>query len=299
MRNSSFPPPRPLHSLSLVFLVAERRWTSQRQNFHSLLFSMTSRTKLSQLDCWQSFSSSPLLASAHQHFHMSAHTSSAAQQRVSDNFSSSRSYAPECKSNRNDDRIHSPRIRSFSKYPWKSTSALRTVARRSSTRTCESLGRLSWSDSIHQRSSGERSISGWFHIGQGQLLSWETNLFIILIRRFVFLTRQKHPWTMNTNKRLHYSMLASRAFPSSPTSISVKGQSTLLAEKYLLLLQHLREMPKDIRRSYAGSRTSMENLRKRILKARTLVLQCQDLCARREYDHCQILMQQRCNSIDK
>lgn len=104
---------------------------------------------------------------------------------------------------------------------------------------------------------------------------------------------------MNTTKRLHYSMLASRAYPSSPTPISVKSQSTLLAEKYLLLLQYIREMPKDIRRSYAGSRTSMENLRKRILKARTLVLQCQDLCARREYDHCQILIQHRCNSIDK
>ncbi|CAF0967814.1 unnamed protein product [Adineta ricciae] len=71
----------------------------------------------------------------------------------------------------------------------------------------------------------------------------------------------------------------------------VRPQSTILAEKYLYLLQIIRDMRYDIRRSYAGSRTSMENLRKRVGKARTIVLECKDLCTRREYDHCQILMQ--------
>jgi hypothetical protein len=97
----------------------------------------------------------------------------------------------------------------------------------------------------------------------------------------------------NTTKRLRYSLISHhRAHPShTNATISIKSQSTILAEKYVLLLQIIRDMPSDIRRSYAGSRTSMENLRKRIIKARTMVLQCKDLCARREYDHCQILMQ--------
>lgn len=73
--------------------------------------------------------------------------------------------------------------------------------------------------------------------------------------------------------------------------LTIKSQSTILAEKYLLLLQIIQDMRADIRRSYAGSRTSMENLRKRIIKARTMVLQCKDLCTRREFDHCQILSQ--------
>lgn len=85
--------------------------------------------------------------------------------------------------------------------------------------------------------------------------------------------------TTTANKRSHYSYLT-----------NARSQSMILAEKYLYLLEILHIMRSDIRRSYAGSRTSMENLRKRILKARTIVLQCKDLCTRREYDHCQILM---------
>lgn len=80
---------------------------------------------------------------------------------------------------------------------------------------------------------------------------------------------------------------------SSLKSVALKSQSTILAEKYLLFLQIIREMPTDIRRSYAGSRTSMDNLRKKVLKARTLVLQCKDLCARREFDQCQFIFKNR------
>ncbi|CAF3517660.1 unnamed protein product, partial [Rotaria sp. Silwood2] len=83
---------------------------------------------------------------------------------------------------------------------------------------------------------------------------------------------------------------------SIPT-ITIKPQSTILAEKYLFLLQIIKDMRYDIRRSYAGSRTSMENLRKRIIKARTIVLQCKDLCTRREYDHCQIIKQYQQTSL--
>jgi len=87
--------------------------------------------------------------------------------------------------------------------------------------------------------------------------------------------------SITTNKRLqHYRYLT-----------NAHSQSTILAEKYLYLLEILHIMKSDIRRSYAGSRTSMENLRKRILKARTIVLQCKDLCTQREYNHCQNLMQ--------
>ena len=100
-----------------------------------------------------------------------------------------------------------------------------------------------------------------------------------------------HSKQMNaTSKRLRYSLLSNhRSHPSY--AHPVRPQSTILAEKYLLLLQIIREMRADIRRSYAGSRTSMENLRKRIIKARTIILQCKDLCSRREYDHCQVLTQ--------
>ena len=97
-----------------------------------------------------------------------------------------------------------------------------------------------------------------------------------------------------TTKRLRYSLISKhRTYPSSNPihPIIIKPQSTILAEKYLILLQIIKDMRYDIRRSYAGSRTSMENLRKRIIKARTIVLQCKDLCKRREYDHCQIIMQ--------
>ena len=104
--------------------------------------------------------------------------------------------------------------------------------------------------------------------------------------------------TVPTIKRLHYSLVSKTHLNSSPSSSSspqtpflVKPQSTILAEKYLSLLQIIRDMRYDIRRSYAGSRTSMENLRKRVGKARTIILECKDLCTRREYDHCQILMQ--------
>ncbi len=96
-------------------------------------------------------------------------------------------------------------------------------------------------------------------------------------------------------KRLRYSLISnnnnlnSSSYSNHP--IIIKSQSTILAEKYLFLLQIIRDMRYEIRRSYAGSRTNMENLRKRIIKARTIVLQCKDLCTRREYDHCQILMQ--------
>jgi hypothetical protein len=101
------------------------------------------------------------------------------------------------------------------------------------------------------------------------------------------------------SKRLRYSLVAKNHLNSSSASSSssphppskIKPQSTLLAEKYLCLLQIIRDMRYEIRRSYAGSRTSMENLRKRVVKARTIVLECKDLCTRREYDHCQILMQ--------
>ena len=99
-----------------------------------------------------------------------------------------------------------------------------------------------------------------------------------------------------STKRLRYSLISNHRLNSSSRLHSnhpmiIKPQSTILAEKYFFLLQIIRDMRVDIRRSYAGSRTSMENLRKRILKARTIVLQCKDLCTRREYDHCQILMQ--------
>ncbi|CAF1385486.1 unnamed protein product [Rotaria magnacalcarata] len=95
-------------------------------------------------------------------------------------------------------------------------------------------------------------------------------------------------------KRLRYSLITkNHVYPSSHSihSIAIKPQSTILAEKYLLLLQIIKDMRYDMRRSYAGSRTSMENLRKRIIKARTIILQCKDLCSRREYDHCQIIKQ--------
>jgi hypothetical protein len=99
-------------------------------------------------------------------------------------------------------------------------------------------------------------------------------------------------------KRLRYSLTSNNRLNSSQSinPLVIKPQSTILAEKYLFLLQIIRDMRYDIRRSYAGSRTSMENLRKKIIKARTIVLQCKDLCSRREYDHCQILMQ--CQSIE-
>ncbi len=101
-------------------------------------------------------------------------------------------------------------------------------------------------------------------------------------------------------KRLRYSLISNNRLNSSSHSIhpiKIQSQSTILAEKYLVLLQIIRDMRFDIRRSYAGSRTSMENLRKRIIKARAIVLQCKDLCTRREYDHCQILMQYQQTSI--
>jgi hypothetical protein len=104
-----------------------------------------------------------------------------------------------------------------------------------------------------------------------------------------------------TTKRLRYSLISNNRLNSSSHSIhpitTIKPQSTILAEKYLFLLQIIRDMRYDIRRSYAGSRTCMENLRKRIIKARTIVLQCKDLCTRREYDHCQILMQYQQTSL--
>lgn len=105
---------------------------------------------------------------------------------------------------------------------------------------------------------------------------------------------------MNTTKRLRYSLISNNRSNSSSHSIHpiiIKPQSTILAEKYLFLLQIIRDMRYDIRRSYAGSRTSMENLRKKIIKARTVVLQCKDLCTRRDYDHCQILMQYQQTSL--
>lgn len=98
-----------------------------------------------------------------------------------------------------------------------------------------------------------------------------------------------------TVKRLRYSLISNNhLYPSSHSihsTTTIKPQSTILAERYLLLLQIIKGMRYDIRRSYSGSRTSMENLRKRVIKARTIVLQCKDLCARREYDHCQIIKQ--------
>ena len=101
-----------------------------------------------------------------------------------------------------------------------------------------------------------------------------------------------HSKQMNaTTKRLRYSLISNHRSHPSYAHHPVRPQSTILAEKYLLLLQIIREMRADIRRSYAGSRTSMENLRKRIIKARTIILQCKDLCSRREYDHCQVLTQ--------
>lgn len=105
-------------------------------------------------------------------------------------------------------------------------------------------------------------------------------------------------------KRLRYSLISKNSSSQSSSSSSsnhhpiiIKSQSTILAEKYLILLQIIQDMRYEIRRSYAGSRTNMENLRKRILKARTIVLQCKDLCTRREYDHCQVLMQYQQTSI--
>ncbi|CAF2483593.1 unnamed protein product [Rotaria sp. Silwood2] len=103
-----------------------------------------------------------------------------------------------------------------------------------------------------------------------------------------------------TTKRLRYSLISNHHLYSSSHSIptiTIKPQSTILAEKYLFLLQIIKDMRYDIRRSYAGSRTSMENLRKRIIKARTIVLQCKDLCTRREYDHCQIIKQYQQTSL--
>ncbi|UJR37266.1 hypothetical protein I4U23_029975 [Adineta vaga] len=101
-----------------------------------------------------------------------------------------------------------------------------------------------------------------------------------------------------TTKRLRYSLISKNHLNSSTSSslspqspFIIKPQSAILAEKYLYLLQIIRDMRYDIRRSYAGSRTSMENLRKRVGKARTIVLECKDLCTRREYDHCQVLVQ--------
>ena len=107
-----------------------------------------------------------------------------------------------------------------------------------------------------------------------------------------------------SNKRLRYSLISKhRLHPSihhqTQHPLTIKSQSTILAEKYLLLLQIIQDMRSDIRRSYAGSRTSMENLRKRIIKARTMVLQCKDLCTRREFDHCQILPQYPSSSLTK
>ncbi len=95
-------------------------------------------------------------------------------------------------------------------------------------------------------------------------------------------------------KRLRYSLLDNNRhhYPSNAEQQSIRpSQSTILAEKYTFLLQVIREMRNDIRRSYAGSRTSMENARKRVIRARAIVLQCKDLCSRREYDHCQVLIQ--------
>ncbi len=118
------------------------------------------------------------------------------------------------------------------------------------------------------------------------------------VHYFKFALFKYHLKQMNSTstKRLHYSLISKNRFnpSSSPHSIhpiTIKSQSTILAEKYFILLQIIKDMRYDIRRSYAGSRTSMENLRKRIIKARTMVLQCKDLCTRREFDHCQILMQ--------
>ncbi len=116
--------------------------------------------------------------------------------------------------------------------------------------------------------------------------------------KFALFTQQ-----MNSlpTKRLRYSLISNNHLTSSSRhstpSLTIKPQSTILAEKYLYLLQILKEMRYDIRRSYAGSRTSMENLRKRVIKARAIVLQCKDLCTRREYDHCQILMQYQQPSV--
>jgi hypothetical protein len=120
------------------------------------------------------------------------------------------------------------------------------------------------------------------------------------VHYFKFALFKYHLQQMNTTKRLRYSLISNNRLNSSSHSIhpiTIKPQSTILAEKYLFLLQILRDMRYDIRRSYAGSRTSMENLRKRIIKARAIVLQCKDLCTRREYDHCQILMQYQQTSL--
>ncbi len=117
------------------------------------------------------------------------------------------------------------------------------------------------------------------------------------VHYFKFARFKYHRKQMNSTstKRLHYSLISKNRFhPLSSHSIhpiTIKSQSTILAEKYFFLLQIIKDMRYDIRRSYAGSRTSMENLRKRIIKARTMVLQCKDLCTRREFDHCQVLMQ--------
>jgi hypothetical protein len=120
------------------------------------------------------------------------------------------------------------------------------------------------------------------------------------VHYFKFARFQLQQMNSTTKKRLRYSLISTnRSNSSSPSihPITIKSQSTILAEKYFFLLEMIRDMRYDLRRSYAGSRTSMENLRKRIIKARTIVLQCKDLCKRREYDHCQILMQYQQTSI--
>ena len=99
--------------------------------------------------------------------------------------------------------------------------------------------------------------------------------------RYSLLPHGRHHYPSATQQQQQYNR------PSPP----INPQSTALAEKYTLLLQIIREMRNDIRRSYAGSRTSMENARKRVIRARAIVLQCKDLCSRREYDHCQVLIQ--------
>jgi hypothetical protein len=67
-------------------------------------------------------------------------------------------------------------------------------------------------------------------------------------------------------KRLRYSLISnnhltssSSSSPHSTPSLTIKTQSTILAEKYLYLLQILKEMRYDIRRSYAGHWMSVMN----------------------------------------
>lgn len=146
-------------------------------------------------------------------------------------------------------------------------------------------------------------------INQMMHLSWVFNHQKIIhfvinnnVHYFKFALFIYHIQQMNSpTKRLRYSLISNNRLQSSSSSSShpstIKSQSTILAEKYLFLLQIIRDMRYEIRRSYAGSRTNMENLRKRILKARTIVLQCKDLCTRREYDHCQIFMKYQQTSI--